>query len=345
MMRGSMVGRWAVALIGTSVGVGCLSAPPALPGVTDSSDSATAGSTSDTGPDDPDTGMDDTSGGSDSDSGPDPSGGVCGDGTIEGDEECDLGPDNGVGDYCTTFCTSNVCGDGYLGPGEACDDGNLDDGDNCTSTCGLASCGDGVIQAGEECDDGDANRETGACLPSCIQASCGDLFVHQGVEACDGVRTQGETCTSLGYDGGTLTCSDDCSELDVSSCHVCGNGELEANEECDGMSFGGLSCADFAPMGTTPSGGELSCNGCSIGHGGCSFCGDGMVGGPEECDGMNLGGQSCGTVLGMGYDGPLSCNGACEFQTEDCCLTQGASCMSNNQCCSLECSGGTCSPA
>ena len=59
-----------------------------------------------------------------------------------------------------------------------------------------------------------------------------------------------------GFDGGTLLCRGDCSVFDTSNCYECGNGVIEPSEECDGMDFGGLSCADYAPMGTTPSGGS-----------------------------------------------------------------------------------------
>ncbi len=64
--------------------------------------------------------------------------GVCGDGIIDADEECDDGEDNGSGQICNEDCTLNVCGDGIIGPDEACDDGE-NNGDNkaCLSDCTL----------------------------------------------------------------------------------------------------------------------------------------------------------------------------------------------------------------
>src|SRR3989344_2556698 len=45
---------------------------------------------------------------------------------------------------------------------------------------------------------------------------CGDNLVH-GTEQCDGNNTNGSTCISLGYDGGTLACKSNCS-YNTSAC-------------------------------------------------------------------------------------------------------------------------------
>jgi cysteine-rich repeat protein len=69
---------------------------------------------------------------------------TCGDGTVEGFEQCDdhnLIPYDGCSPTCTkeTTCSGGtctaVCGDGLVFPGEQCDDGNLVNGDGCSSTC------------------------------------------------------------------------------------------------------------------------------------------------------------------------------------------------------------------
>ena len=69
---------------------------------------------------------------------------VCGNGVVEGTEECDDGnliPYDGCSPTCTIepecangTCTA-VCGDGLKFPQEACDDGNTRSGDGCSSTC------------------------------------------------------------------------------------------------------------------------------------------------------------------------------------------------------------------
>jgi len=68
----------------------------------------------------------------------------CGDGVVEGTEDCDDG-NLFIGDGCTPFCTREpscsggtcaaVCGDEVVFAPEECDDGNVLDGDGCSSTC------------------------------------------------------------------------------------------------------------------------------------------------------------------------------------------------------------------
>ncbi len=111
---------------------------------------------------------------------------VCGDGEVEGNEECDDGNDDDTDD-CTNACLLPACGDGIVYKGvEQCDDGNLDDSDVCTSLCEDAKCGDGFVYAGfEACDDGNDDSDD-ACTNLCEVAKCGDGHVYQaGGEVCD----------------------------------------------------------------------------------------------------------------------------------------------------------------
>src|SRR3989344_5972124 len=108
---------------------------------------------------------------------------VCGDGTINGDEDCDDGAvdpddtylinsdDDGIcvidQERTSASCKNNVCGDGYRYGAEVCDDGSLNGvvcnanyGQACTycsSQCQNVNvqglyCGDGLINGGEQCD-------------------------------------------------------------------------------------------------------------------------------------------------------------------------------------------------
>lgn len=60
--------------------------------------------------------------------------GVCGDGTIQGTEQCDDG--NTDDDcICLSDCKDPYCGDGIVCGTEECDDGNTIDGDDCSNDC------------------------------------------------------------------------------------------------------------------------------------------------------------------------------------------------------------------
>lgn len=123
--------------------------------------------------------------------------GVCGDGTIDGSEECDDGPDNADTAACTSACLNNICGDGLVLAGtEACDDGG--ESDACNADCTVASCGDGVVNmiAGETCD---AGGESAACDLDCTPAQCTDGVKNTAAgEACDdGNMVDDDACSNL----------------------------------------------------------------------------------------------------------------------------------------------------
>jgi len=60
--------------------------------------------------------------------------GFCGDGMVNGSEECDTGGESAT---CNANCTTSRCGDGIPNAmaGEQCDDGNHIPGDGCSATC------------------------------------------------------------------------------------------------------------------------------------------------------------------------------------------------------------------
>lgn len=153
----------------------------------------------------------------------DPNDGLCGNGNIEGDEECEAGQLGGA------TCASM----GLVA-------GNLSCGDTCrfdTSSCD--ACGDGVIQGSEECDGADLGGNTceslgrGTGTLSCNGCSynfigcaadddptpltCGD-GIRQADETCDGSDLGGQTCATMGYSGGVLGCQVRCGEFDTSGC-------------------------------------------------------------------------------------------------------------------------------
>lgn len=115
----------------------------------------------------------------------------CGDGRVQGGEQCDDGNVVDVGDGCTASCAvepgwactqpaaapstcQQTCGDGTVqGPGEQCDDRNLENRDDCVS-CRLATCSDGIrhsLGTGTETD-----IDCGGSCPPCGDG--GGCLVH-----------------------------------------------------------------------------------------------------------------------------------------------------------------------
>ena len=92
---------------------------------------------------------------------------------------------------------------------------------------------------------------TALTLPACFfgaqeDPECGNGILESG-EQCDGEDVGTATCSSMGFEGGDLRCDSQC-QLDRSWClgesSLCGNGELNAGEACDGDILGQVSCPD-----------------------------------------------------------------------------------------------------
>lgn len=180
-------------------------------------------------------------------------------------------------------------------------------------TCADAD-GDLVQDAADNCptvanfDQVDSDRDG---IGDACETGCGN-GARDGSEQCDRTDLGGVTCTSLGFDEGTLACSAACT-FDTSGCFACGNGLREGNEECDGADLSGAACADRSCTGGTP-----ACTAaCALDYStctGCSFCdGDGLCEVEEDCNGCS---GDC--VSGSG----ASCgNGFCEAGSGEDCLS------------------------
>ncbi|HAI98546.1 TPA: hypothetical protein DCL30_03330 [Candidatus Peribacteria bacterium] len=159
---------------------------------------------------------------------------TCGDGAVEGSEECDDG-DTDAGDGCSATCTVEsgyacvgepsvcalTCGDGDVDAGETCDDSNVTAGDGCSAACAVETgyacagtpstcipvCGDGLLTGSEVCDDGNVTAADGCSAtctlesgftctgtPSSCATRCGDSIVA-GTEECEPPGTA--ACTDM----------------------------------------------------------------------------------------------------------------------------------------------------
>ncbi len=194
---------------------------------------------------------------------------LCDDGNIANNDGCpdnclriDVGWEclDGPGEPCTRIVT--ICGDGLLEGEEECDDSNDDDSDGCSSDCEVESgyicpysgapcitdCGDGIVATGEACDDGNGGNNDGcsatceweagfSCAAkvgggyTCVVNVCGDgepsSSTWHTAEPCDdGNREIGDGCTPLCQIEPTCAPGAACTS-------VCGDGLVIGSEECD----------------------------------------------------------------------------------------------------------------
>jgi fibro-slime domain-containing protein len=204
---------------------------------------------------------------------------ICGNGIIEGVEQCDDGNAEG-GDGCSKFCQIEanyecrapgvpcinlaVCGNSVLNSNEACDDGNLVAGDGCSADCKTiepgwqcrmagkpcsAVCGDGLLSGTETCDDGNALAGDG-CSATCRLEpgfKCTGAPSKCSPTKCgDGVREGTESCddgNTMPFDGCSQECQNEPDCSGASCVSKCGDGIL-LEEKCDdGNGANGDGCS------------------------------------------------------------------------------------------------------
>ncbi|MBU1239050.1 hypothetical protein KKF84_12840 [Myxococcota bacterium] len=252
--------------------------------------------------------------------------GSCGDGLIQESEECD------GSDLNSQTCVSLEIG--FLSGTLTCADDCQFNYEQCLSE---AVCGDGSVELTEECDGTNLNEATcnslgyhGGTLSCSGECSfnvsdcepfgkCPDGEIQEMYEDCDGTNLNEETCLTLGYNGGELTCDNTC-HFDLSECEdsgICGDGTGDPLEECDGSDLKGQTCQSQGheyggTLGCTPS--------CTLDTSLClGFCGDSDIQSTqgESCDGTNMGTGTC-LLLGYSYGGNISCSDQCEYDTSTC---------------------------
>ena len=235
---------------------------------------------------------------------------------------------NGVGGACVKL-PAPVCGDGMLEGTEQCDDGNTTSGDGCSSTCQLEPgftcptpgapckriefCGDSILELdiGEQCDDGNMVSGDG-CSATC-QLEPGYVCPTPGqpcvstVRCGDGRLGGSEQCddgNNLSGDGCSATCQLEpgwiCPTPGAKCTTVCGDGIVAGREQCDlgALNGAGSACsasctinAGYACVTSTPpaSGDAGADASAPLPTSTChqTVCGDGIKEGSEQCDDGN----------------------------------------------------------
>ncbi|WP_437647184.1 DUF4215 domain-containing protein [Sorangium sp. So ce362] len=246
---------------------------------------------------------------------------VCGDGLVEGLEECDGGA--ACGPACQRI---PVCGDGFIDAPEVCDDGNTGGGDGCDAACRLEGATD-EIEPNSTLAEADANGPVapGALVSGAIEPESDvDLFAlrlttisdlrietfdSSGPARCaDSVDT---ALSLLAADGVTVLASDDdggvgaCSLIDSTSPGGAAARGLEPGTYYVRVrGFPGLPAARYtlrvsldASCGNGVREGAEECDGGALCGPRCervAVCGDGLLDAPEGCDDGNAaGGDGC----------------------------------------------------
>lgn len=245
------------------------------------------------------------------DGGPDGGGVRCGDGVVQGNEECDQGAQNGPGRGCERDCTfSCIAGDPVRG------DAKCDPHDVCKGH-GVCSSGhrctlDNPTPTGELCGTPRLICRDGSCTP----AVCGDAIITAPEECDDGV------------DDGTYGCNSDCR-------YVCKSSDITRNcrplDPCQGQG----TCNDDSHLCArgTPLVDGTGCPGgvCKAGICAPSGCGNGVVDPGEECD--------FGAHNGPGTGCETNCKLSCTASPDSC--PQGDPCSGGATCHSVVVAGET----
>lgn len=198
-------------------------------------------------------------------------GATCGDGALEGLEECERATPCASGVQCNNcLCISPaVCGNAVLERGEQCELHSACPGDFTCDDCQCApaaSCGNGLLEAGEQCETAAQCLAGQTCDDSCacrgeISGTCGN-----------GALDETEQC-EFG-----IPCGDDTKSCNLADClceetaagSACGNAQLNSGEDCDiGNACPDASACNFANCHCVPV---------------PENCGDAVLDSGEQCD-------------------------------------------------------------
>jgi hypothetical protein len=141
----------------------------------------------------------------------------------------------------TSLCT--ICGDGIINGDEECDDMNEDETDTCNN-CILTTCGDGIVQnpngnnVSEVCDDGTNDGSYDSCSTDCLtrMSYCGD-GTCDSEEDCDSCSddcgcASGYTCNSGTCEVETSDSSDDDNDEEIPTTTVITTNTVQKESSC-----------------------------------------------------------------------------------------------------------------
>jgi hypothetical protein len=281
----------------------------------------------------------------------------CGNGTVDNGEDCDSGNignqscqtlgfdagnlacNNNTCEFDTSGCVE-LCGNGVVDAGEQCDGNNIGNQD-CTDfgfDGGVLTCNAGCQLttaqcANENCNDnidndldGQVDCNDANCANAANCQDCGNGAIDAG-EQCDGNNLNNQSCQTQGFDGGTLSCNNNC------FFSLVGCADEVCNNNLDDDGDGQVDCADSNCTNNAICNEIGECNDnldndndnatdcndsdCANDAACLPFCGDGDINqAGEQCEGADLDGQSCQT-LGF-ISGTLSCSVACTFDVSGC---------------------------
>ncbi|MBQ4360515.1 MAG: trypsin-like serine protease [Proteobacteria bacterium] len=235
----------------------------------------------------------------------------CGDGVINGDEECDgtsfLGGKTQCAQWddsyakgsvsCNANCTINYtlcetgpsCGNGKLDDGELCDGTKFSGNKKACNTLFPDLYSSGTATCSPTCE-----YDTSACVAWCgngsVNGKVGEVCDH-GANG-DKFTTSTNTCEKVVGKGstGTLLCSDDCKSIITAGCSepaFCGDNIVNNTEQCDGESFLGNKSTCAAWDSKYASGNVKCTKGCGLDFSDCILapvCGDKKLDDNELCD-------------------------------------------------------------
>ena len=144
------------------------------------------------------------------------------------------------------ICRTEVCGNGLTDTGEQCDDGNTISGDGCSANCTIERCGNGIVDQGEECDDGNLVNGDG-CSSICKTEACGNGIIgdRRGVRRRQQQRRRrllplparwSAAATGFWTPASSATTATSARRWLLPAVHrssSCGNGIVDAGEQCD----------------------------------------------------------------------------------------------------------------